>query len=272
NPVAGEYVIAGTRNIHQLVAVMLGSLVADHERATGPGHAEWLAMPQIFALSSGVLRNTLDIAGGLEIDPARMRANLDATQGLILAERVMMALAPAIGRQEAHDRVEAICRAVLRGEGTFAELLRRDAVCAARLSSDEVDRLLDPAGYTGEADRFIDRVLARAGRRHRGIEGGEGGGMPQADVNGPTIAYRIDGTADGPWLMLSNSLGTNLGMWDHQAAALGRRFRIIRYDSRGHGASGVPDGPYTMEMLGRDALGLLDHLGVERTHFVGLSK
>lgn len=96
--------------------------------------------------------------------------------------------------------------------------------------------------------------------------------MPQADVNGTTIAYRIDGTADGPWLMLSNSLGTNLGMWDHQAAALGRRFRIIRYDSRGHGASGVPDGPYTIEMLGRDALGLLDHLGVERTHFVGLSK
>lgn len=173
NPVAGEYVIAGTRNIHQLVAVMLGSLVADHERATGPGHAEWLAMPQIFALSSGVLRNTLDIAGGLEIDPARMRANLDATQGLILAERVMMALAPAIGRQEAHDRVEAICRAVCRGEGTFAELLRRDAICAARLSADEVDRLLDPAGYTGEADRFIDRVLARAGRMHRGIEGGE---------------------------------------------------------------------------------------------------
>ncbi|OOG55472.1 3-oxoadipate enol-lactonase [Rhodanobacter sp. C03] len=90
-------------------------------------------------------------------------------------------------------------------------------------------------------------------------------------VNGVRLHYRIDGRADAPWLLFCNSLGTDLTMWDRQIAVLGERFHILRYDRRGHGCSAIPAGPYSIEMLGRDVLGLLDALGIERTHFCGLS-
>ena len=96
--------------------------------------------------------------------------------------------------------------------------------------------------------------------------------MPTVSINGTDLNYRIDGRHGAPSLMFSNSLGTNLGMWDEQVQALSTRFRIIRYDSRGHGLSGAPDEEYTMDMLGRDALGLLDHLEIGKTYFCGLSK
>src|SRR6185437_7912185 len=72
-------------------------------------------------------------------------------------------------------------------------------------------------------------------------------------------------------LVLSNSLGSDLSMWDPQAEALAERFRLVRYDTRGHGRSPVPDGPYTIDHAGQDALALLDHLGIERAHWAGLS-
>ncbi|RKQ92173.1 3-oxoadipate enol-lactonase [Solirubrobacter pauli] len=83
--------------------------------------------------------------------------------------------------------------------------------------------------------------------------------------------HRVTGPADAPVLVLSNSLGTTLDMWKPQARALARRFRLVRYDTRGHGGSDTPPGPYTIGDVGRDVLDLLDHLGVERTHFAGLS-
>ncbi|MDF2118772.1 3-oxoadipate enol-lactonase [Roseiarcaceae bacterium H3SJ34-1] len=81
----------------------------------------------------------------------------------------------------------------------------------------------------------------------------------------------IDGADDAPAVLLSNSLGTNLHMWDDQAEALRTRFRVIRYDSRGHGGSVADEGPYSIEQLGRDALAILDALQVSKAHFVGLS-
>jgi 3-oxoadipate enol-lactonase len=86
-----------------------------------------------------------------------------------------------------------------------------------------------------------------------------------------TLHYRLDGPHEAPPLMLSNSLGTTLEMWDPQVAALTTHFRLVRYDRRGHGRSPVPPGPYSIQNLGRDALGLLDDLGLERTSFCGLS-
>ena len=82
----------------------------------------------------------------------------------------------------------------------------------------------------------------------------------------------VDGPREAPVLMLSNSLGTDLRMWDPQMPELTKVFRVIRYDSRGHGASPADEGPYTIEKLGRDALAILDKLGVEKAHWVGLSK
>ena len=85
------------------------------------------------------------------------------------------------------------------------------------------------------------------------------------------LHYELSGDAESPVLLFSNSLGTNLSMWDGQGAALEKQFRILRYDKRGHGKSSVPPSPYKIEQLGRDVLGLLDGLQVDRAHFCGLS-
>ena len=97
-------------------------------------------------------------------------------------------------------------------------------------------------------------------------------GSQFAEVNGTRLHYRLDGPSGAPVLLLSNSLGTNLGMWDGQMPALTARYRVLRYDSRGHGQSAVPGGAYTIDQLGRDAVALLDHLGFDKVAFCGLSK
>ena len=95
--------------------------------------------------------------------------------------------------------------------------------------------------------------------------------MAFLDRNGEGIWYELSGKDGAPVLVFSNSLGTNLGMWDGQVAALSNHFRIVRYDTRGHGRSGAPRGPYTIESLAGDLLALLDHLQLNRFNFCGLS-
>jgi len=95
--------------------------------------------------------------------------------------------------------------------------------------------------------------------------------MPFADLADTRLHYRFDGTPDAPVLVLSNSLGTTLSMWDAQVGDFARRFRVLRYDARGHGASSVTPGPYTIAQLGRDAADLLDALDLARVRFCGLS-
>jgi 3-oxoadipate enol-lactonase len=90
-------------------------------------------------------------------------------------------------------------------------------------------------------------------------------------ANGITINYQLDGPEDAPWLVLSNSLATNLAMWDEQAREFGRAFRVLRYDQRGHGASEATAGRYTFELLIADVLALMDALGISKAHFAGLS-
>jgi len=95
--------------------------------------------------------------------------------------------------------------------------------------------------------------------------------MPKINADGCTIHVELEGPARAPVLMLSNSLGTNLHMWDEQVEPFTRHFRLVRYDRRGHGQSDVPKGPYSMERFGRDALAILDGLNIERVHWCGLS-
>ena len=90
-------------------------------------------------------------------------------------------------------------------------------------------------------------------------------------ANGITFNCRLDGREGAPWLVFSNSLTTNLGMWDEQAKALSEKFRVIRYDQRGHGKSGAPKGPYTIDRLGKDVIAILDGLKIAKAHFLGLS-
>jgi 3-oxoadipate enol-lactonase len=95
--------------------------------------------------------------------------------------------------------------------------------------------------------------------------------MPYAILNDVSIHYKLDGDPRAPLLVLSNSLGTSLAMWQPQIEQLSRHFHVLRYDTRGHGRSGVTPGPYSIAQLGGDVVALLDHLKIERAHFCGLS-
>jgi 3-oxoadipate enol-lactonase len=95
--------------------------------------------------------------------------------------------------------------------------------------------------------------------------------MPFVTVGDLDVRYELAGPAEAPMVVLSHSLGADLSMWDPQARALAARFRVLRYDGRGHGRTTVAPGPYSIETLARDVLALMDALGVERAHFCGLS-
>lgn len=91
------------------------------------------------------------------------------------------------------------------------------------------------------------------------------------EANGINVTYRFDGPADAPIVMLSNSLMSNHTMWDPQMAVLTESFRVLRYDTRGHGDTDAPQGPYSIKLLAEDAIALLDTLGIDKVHFAGLS-
>jgi 3-carboxy-cis,cis-muconate cycloisomerase len=162
NPIASEYILAAARMVQALVPVMQGAMAQDHERATGPWQAEALALPQAFLLTHGALLHTLAIAEGLVADPARMRANLDLTHGLIVSEAVMMGLAPLLGRGEAHHVVKRACDLALSQKIPLADALQRDPLVTARLDRIAIEKLIEPGNYLGSTQVFIDRVIAAA--------------------------------------------------------------------------------------------------------------
>jgi 3-carboxy-cis,cis-muconate cycloisomerase len=171
NPIACEYVLAAARGVHAATPLMLSAMAQDHERATGPWQAEDLALPQIFVLTSGALQHAVTIAEGLIVDPERMRRNLDATGGLIMAESVMMALAERLGREEAHHRVQAACERVVVEGLDFLDALTADAEISAALSRDELAQRLRPESYLGRAGDIVDATLRQFEAR-RGLDRG----------------------------------------------------------------------------------------------------
>jgi 3-carboxy-cis,cis-muconate cycloisomerase len=162
NPIASEYVIAASRGVLALVPLMLGAMADDHERGTGPWQTEPLAVPQAFVLTSGALMHAAAMAEGMTVDTARMRRNLESTNGLILAEAVMIAAANAIGRAKAHHVVEHACSRALEEKRHLADVLKEDPELSRHMKAAEIDRLLDPAGYVGECREVVDRVVACA--------------------------------------------------------------------------------------------------------------
>ncbi|MGO8915519.1 MAG: 3-carboxy-cis,cis-muconate cycloisomerase [Stellaceae bacterium] len=162
NPIASEYILAAQRGVHALVPMMFSAMAQDHERATGPWQSEWLAMPQIFVLSAGALEHAAALTEGLTVDAARMRRGLALHEGLIMAEAVMMALAEKTGRDAAHHAVQKACDRAIEQKRPLVDVLAEDAAVAPHLDRAALERLTDPAGYLGEADAVIDRVLARA--------------------------------------------------------------------------------------------------------------
>jgi 3-carboxy-cis,cis-muconate cycloisomerase len=160
NPVAAVSALGCAARAPGLVATLLAGMAQEHQRAAGAWHAEWLPLRDLFTCAGSAAAWLRDGLEHLVVDVARMRANLDATGGLLMAERVAGALAPALGRLGAHDLV-ARAAAQARASGRpFADALAADAGVAAHLPLAEIQQLLDPGGYLGSAGAFIDRALA----------------------------------------------------------------------------------------------------------------
>jgi 3-carboxy-cis,cis-muconate cycloisomerase len=165
NPVGCAVMLAAAARIPALVSVMLAAMVQEHERGLGGWHAEWDTLPEICILTAGALAQAITMVEGLQVDAAKMAANLEITRGLILAEAVAMALGEKIGRMKAHQLVEEASAQAVRERKHLRDVLAADSRVAAHLSPADLDRLLDPRGYTGQAERLVTRVLAvRLGR------------------------------------------------------------------------------------------------------------
>lgn len=162
NPISSELMLAAAKAVRQHAGLMLDAMVQDFERATGPWHAEWIALPESFILTAGALHQARFALGGLVVDEARMRHNLGISKGLIVAEAVMMGLAPAIGRQQAHDVVYDACRTVNEHGGTLAEALAALPAVTRHFDRAAIERLTDPARYLGLAPQMVDRALAQS--------------------------------------------------------------------------------------------------------------
>ncbi|HEU0203878.1 MAG TPA: adenylosuccinate lyase family protein [Burkholderiaceae bacterium] len=160
NPISSELIFAASKAVRQHAGLMLDAMIHDFERATGPWHAEWIALPESFILTAGALYQAKFMLDGLIVDDKKMAENLGVSKGLIVAEAVMMGLAPHIGRQEAHDVVYDACRTVNEQGGTLAEVLAAMPAVASRLDRAAIERLTDPANYLGVAPAMVDRVIA----------------------------------------------------------------------------------------------------------------
>jgi 3-carboxy-cis,cis-muconate cycloisomerase len=167
NSAAVAAALAAATIAPNLVATILAAQVQEHERGLGGWQAEWPTFPALALITSGALNAIADIAQGLEVDNERMRANLEATRGLIMAEAVSSALAGKVGKLEAHRIVEEASRKAVAEKRDLQDVLREDD--QVKLSVGELAKLFEPMGYQGAAHTFIDRIVgalhARAGKR-----------------------------------------------------------------------------------------------------------
>jgi 3-carboxy-cis,cis-muconate cycloisomerase len=159
NPVAAASALGAATMAPNLAATIFAAQVQDHERSAGPWHAEWPTLPALMLVTSGALAAIVDIAEGLEVDPARMRINLDATRGLIMAESVAMALAEKIGKSEAHHIIEAASKKAVAENKELRDVLTRDPKVTAHLDAGKIAGLFEPMAYQGVSQALIDRLL-----------------------------------------------------------------------------------------------------------------
>ncbi|HKN77409.1 MAG TPA: 3-carboxy-cis,cis-muconate cycloisomerase [Candidatus Acidoferrum sp.] len=166
NPVTSAVVLSAAARVPPLVSTMLAAMVQEQERGLGSWHVEWETLPDIVRLTAGALHHLTTTISELEIDPERMRQNLDVTQGLIFAEAVTMALAEKMARSDAHELVQQACKRAQSARRDLRSVLAQDVIIKTNLSEAEFERLFTPVNYLGVADQFIDRVLASSGE-HR---------------------------------------------------------------------------------------------------------
>ncbi len=164
NPVRATLIAATARQVPALASVLFGSLAAEDERPSGAWHAEWQPLREALRLVGGAARDTAELTEGLQIHPGRMRANLDATGGLIVTERLAAELAALIGRAEARQALTAAAHRVTDEGGTLTEALLREPAVTSVLPERRLRELTDPANYPGSAGPLVDRALSRRPR------------------------------------------------------------------------------------------------------------
>jgi len=159
NPVGAAVALAAATRVPGLVATMLTAAVQEHERGLGNWPAEWDTLPEIVQLAGSAVLAMAQVVPGLAFDAARMRANIELTQGQLFAEAVQMALAPALGRDVAHKVVADVCRRAAAEGRHVRDVLRDTPQARAALDDAALDRLFDPVQYLGSSNDYIDRVL-----------------------------------------------------------------------------------------------------------------
>ncbi|MGE8345083.1 3-carboxy-cis,cis-muconate cycloisomerase [Pseudomonas helleri] len=160
NPVGSAVLISAATRVPGLLGTLFSAMPQEHERSLGLWHAEWETLPQICCLVAGALAQALNIAQGLEVDAQRMAQNLDLTHGLVLAEAVSIELAQRVGRETAHHLLEQCCKRAVAEHRHLRAVLGDEPEISAQLSAAELDRLLDPAHYLGQATTWVERARA----------------------------------------------------------------------------------------------------------------
>jgi 3-carboxy-cis,cis-muconate cycloisomerase len=159
NPISCGIIIAAARALRQQAGLALDAMVNSFERNAAAWHLEWIAVPEAFGYAAGALNQTIFLAGGLIVDQGGMARNLAFTHGLIVAEAVMMGLAPRTGRNEAHHLVAKACAKAIESDRPLYDVLLETKEVAGPLGAEKLKALTDPANYLGAAQAMVDRVL-----------------------------------------------------------------------------------------------------------------
>lgn len=160
NPVGAAAVGAAQRHATALVGLLLAGMVQEQERAVGAWQAEWPALGSLLRAAGGIAARVRETVVGLEVFPDAMARNLGLTGGVVLSERVVLGLSPALGREAALAAVHGAGERCSVADGSFADELLADPTVRGQLSAADVAHLLDPGGYLGSAELFVDRALA----------------------------------------------------------------------------------------------------------------
>lgn len=162
NPVAAASVLAAANRMPALMSSIYQSMVQEHERSLGSWHAEWLSLPEIFQLTAGALERTSEVLKGMEVNAENMHHNIECTHGLIMAEAVMMALAPHLGRLNAHHVVEAACKTAVAEQKHLKDIISQVDEVKQYFNASQLDEIFKPESYLGNIQDQIDAVLQEA--------------------------------------------------------------------------------------------------------------
>lgn len=191
NPISSEIILAQSKILRAQAGLVLDGMVSDFERASGPWHLEWAALPVAFISAVGSLHQANFALSGLQVNAGAMKANLESTRGLIVAEAVMMKLAEFVGRQEAHEIVYGACVSAVEEDLSLIESLQKVEQVTEHLTTDQLRSLVDPRQYLGCCQLMVDELLGSqpASPKTQSAANGVGNGM-----NGTVI---VNGLTNG---------------------------------------------------------------------------